>query len=166
MFDAFAIWRRFRKPGISERLGPDGIRLQKLARGTSNRPLTVKEPVQIFEKSIELDDPVDLIEPLSFIIAGLLNQLCASLQACALATNELRFRLRLEDKTEHSPHSALPFPTRDQKVLLKLLLLDIEADPPQAAIVGVSIKAEPAKPRVDPARTVSSTCRLNRRSWS
>ena len=108
----------------------------------------VKEPVQGFEKSVELDDPVDLIEPLSFIIAGLLNQLCASLQASALATNELRFRLRLENRTEIHRTLPLPFPTRDQKILLKLLLLDIEADPPKAAIVGVSIKAEPAKPRV------------------
>jgi protein ImuB len=134
--------------GISERLGPDGIRLQKLARGTNNRPLIVKEPALGFEKSIELDDPVDLIEPLSFITAGLLNQLCASLQACALATNELQFRLRLEGKAETHRILPLPFPTRDQKVLLKLLLLDIEANPPQAAITGVSIKAEPAKPRV------------------
>ena len=133
--------------GISERLGPDGIRLQKLARGRSNRLLRIKEPVQGFEKSIELDDPIDLIEPLSFIIAGLLNQLCTGLQACALATNELQFSLRLEDRTEIHRTLALPFPTRDQKVLLKLLLLDIEANPPHAAIAGFSIKAEPAKPR-------------------
>jgi protein ImuB len=134
--------------GISERLGPDGIRLQMLARGTSNRHLMIKEIVKEFEESVELDDPVDLIEPLSFIIGGLLNRLCAGLQACALATTELRFQLKLENGTEIHRTLPLPFPTRDQKVLLKLMLLDIEADHPQAAIVRVSIKAESAKPRV------------------
>jgi protein ImuB len=133
--------------GISERLGPDGMRLQKMARGTSNRPLAAKGLELGFEKSVVLDDPIALTEPLSFIVAGLLNQLCASLQAYALATNELRLRLKLENKTEIDRTLRLPFPTRDQKVLLRLLVLEIEADPPEAAVVEASIKAEPAKPR-------------------
>jgi protein ImuB len=64
-----------------------------------------------------------------------------------LATNELRLRLKLENRTEIYRTLRLPFPTRDQKVLLKLLVLEIEADPPQAAVVEASIKAEPSKPR-------------------
>ena len=133
--------------GISERLGPDGVRLQMLARGTGNRPLTVKGFELGFEKFVVLDDPIALVEPLSFIIAGLLNQLCANLQAYALATNELRLRLKLENKTEIYRTLCLPFPMRDQRVLLRLLVLEIEADPPQAAVVEASIKAEPSKPR-------------------
>lgn len=133
--------------GISERLGPDGVRLQKMARGTGSRPLAVKGLELGFEKSVVLDDPIALTEPLSFIVAGLLNQLCASLQAYALATSELRLRLKLENKTETYRTLRLPFPTRDQKVLLRLLVLEIEADPPQASVVEASVKAEPSKPR-------------------
>jgi len=95
---------------------------------------------------VVLDDPIALTEPLSFVIAGLLNQVCASLQAHALATNELLLRLKLENKTEIHHALRLPFPTRDQKVLLRLLVLEVETDPPQAAVVEASIKAEPAKP--------------------
>ena len=133
--------------GVSERLGPEGVRLQKLARGESERPLLLSKPAPGFEKSIELDDPIELLEPLSFILARLLNQLCANLQAHGLAVDELRVRLKLEDKTEHERAIRLPFPMRDSRVFLKLLLLDIESHPPACAIVAVSITCEPAKPR-------------------
>jgi protein ImuB len=96
---------------------------------------------------MELDDPVELLEPLSFILARLLNQLCANLQAQGLAVDELKLRLKLEDKTEHERGIRLPFPMRDGRIFLKLLLLDIESHPPQFAIVAVSITCEPAKPR-------------------
>ena len=133
--------------GVSERLGPEGVRLQKLARGESDRPLLLAKPAPGFEKSIELDDPIELLEPLSFILARLLNQLCANLQAHGLAVDELKLRLKLEDKTEHERAIRLPFPMRDSKVFLKLLLLDIESHPPQLAIVAASITCEPARPR-------------------
>jgi len=133
--------------GVSERLGPEGVRLQKLASGESERPLLLSKPAPGFEKSIELDDPIELLEPLSFILARLLNQLCANLQAHGLAVDELRVRLKLEDKSEHERAIRLPFPMRDSRVFLKLLLLDIESHPPTCAIVAVSITCEPAKPR-------------------
>ena len=133
--------------GVSERLGPEGVRLQKLARGESDRPLLLSKPAPGFEKSIELDDPIELLEPLSFILARLLNQLCATLQAHGLAVDELRLRLKLEDRSEHERAIRLPFPMRDGRVFLKLLLLDIESHPPKCAIVAVSITCEPAKPR-------------------
>ena len=133
--------------GVSERLGPEGVRLQRLARGESDRPLKLAKPAPGFEKTIELDDPIELLEPLSFILARLLNQLCANLQAHGLAVDELKLRLKLEDKTEHQRAMRLPFPMRDSRVFLKLLLLDIESHPPGSGIVAASITCEPAKPR-------------------
>jgi len=133
--------------GIAERLGPEGIRLQKLARGDGDRPLLLAKPAPGFEKSIELDDPIELLEPLSFILARLLNQLCANLQAHGLAVDELKLRLKLEDKTEHERAIRLPFPMRDSRIFLKLLLLDIESHPPKCAIIAASMTCEPAKPR-------------------
>ena len=133
--------------GVSERLGPEGVRLQKLARGESNRPLLLSKPAPMFEQSIELDDPIELLEPLSFILARLLNQLCASLQAHGLAANELRLRLKLEDRSELERAIRLPFPMRDGRVFLKLLLLDIESHPPTCAIAAISIACEQTKSR-------------------
>ena len=81
---------------VVERLGQDGLRLQQLARGAVERPLVPAEPPLVFEESLELEYPVDLLEPLAFVLSRLLEQLCARLAMRSLATNELRLRLTLD----------------------------------------------------------------------
>ena len=134
--------------GVAQRLGQAGVRLQKLAQGKSDRQMVLVQPPLGFEQSLELEHPVEELEPLSFILSRLLNQLCANLHSHALATNELRLRLKLEDKTDHERAITLPVPMRNPKTLLRLLLFEIEAQPPQAAIISVTIAAEPVQPRV------------------
>jgi len=134
--------------GVSERLGQAGVKLQQLAGGKTNRHLKLIQPAPVFENSIELDYPLAALEPLSFIFARLLNQLCAKLNAYALATNEVRVRMKLENGTFHDRELNLPYAMRDPKVFLKLLLLDAEMHPPPLAIVAVAIACEPVKPRV------------------
>lgn len=134
--------------GVSERLGQAGIRLQQLAAGKTDRQLRVKQPEPVFANSIELDHALSELEPLSFIFARLLHQLCAALNAYALATNELCVAMQLDDQTTHERRLSLPYPMRDHKVFLKLLLLDTEMHPPQAAVRAISMSCEPVKPRV------------------
>lgn len=134
--------------GVSERLGQEGIKLQQLAAGKTERHLQVKQPPPVFANSIELDHALSELEPLSFIFARLLHQLCAALNAYALATNELSVTLQLENQTTHERKLSLPHPMRDHKVFLKLLLLDTEMHPPAAAVTSVAIACEPVKPRV------------------
>jgi protein ImuB len=134
--------------GVSERLGQAGIKLQQLAAGKAERHLKVKQPAPVFAHSLELEHAITELEPLSFILARLLHQLCAALSAYALATNEVCVAMQLENRTAHERKLALPHPMRDHKVLLKLLLLDTEMHPPQAAVRSVSISCEPVKPRV------------------
>ena len=134
--------------GISQRLGPEGMRLQALAQGKTTRHLRLKQSSPDFTSSIELEHAIVELEPLSFILARLLNQICASLNSYALATNELLVKMQLEDRSLHERKLVLPYPMRDHKVFLKLLLLDIEMHPPQAAVTTVSIDCEPVKPRV------------------
>ncbi len=134
--------------GVAERLGQEGVRLQQLATGKTERHLKLKQPAPVFENSIDLEHALAELEPLSFIFARLLNQLCASLNAYALATNEIRVQMKLENKTLHERKLNLPFPMRDHKVFLKLLLLDTEMHPPGSPLVGITIACEPVKPRV------------------
>ena len=144
----FGDFARLPTTGVAERLGQEGIKLQQLASGKTERHLQLKQPAPVFNIQIELEYPIVELEPLSFIFARLLNQLCANLLAYALATNELRINLRLEDGTNHERTLCLPVPFRDHKTFLKLLLLDTESHPPQAAVVAVAIACEPVKPRV------------------
>lgn len=133
--------------GVSERLGQMGLKLQQLAAGKIERHLHVKQPAPVFSNSLELEHPISELEPLSFLFGRLLHQLCAALNAYALATNELCVTMKLEDQKTHERKLSLPHPMRDHKVFLKLLLLDAEMHPPQSAVTSVSITCEPVKPR-------------------
>ena len=80
---------------VSERLGQQGIRLQKLARGAIQRKLRLFESPPVFEEHVELEYPIVLLEPLAFLLNRMLEQVCARLEARALAAQELRLTLEL-----------------------------------------------------------------------
>jgi protein ImuB len=128
--------------GIAERLGPEGVRLRKLAAGAWQRLLNPVEPPPHFRQEIELEYPVTLLEPLLFVLARLLHDLCA-----CCAANELRVRLALEGGAEHERTLKVPIALRNPRTFLKLLHLDLEAHPPPAAVLKVAIEADPVKPR-------------------
>ena len=134
--------------GVSERMGQDGLKLRELASGKTRRHLKLRQAAPEFNNAIELEYPISDLEPLAFILARLLNQICANLNAYALATNALQVEMKLERGVAHEIKLNLPYPMRDHKVFLKLLLLDTEMRPPPAAVVGISINCEPVKPRV------------------
>jgi protein ImuB len=82
--------------GLIERLGQEGKRLQTLACGASQRPLIPREPELQFEESLELEFPLELLEPLTFVLARLLQSLCARLAARGLAAGTISLTLELE----------------------------------------------------------------------
>ena len=82
---------------LSERMGQAGVRLQQLARGAVGRTLVPVEPPLIFEEAMELEHPLVLLEPLAFLLAHMLEQLCARLGSRALAAQELRLQLTLDN---------------------------------------------------------------------
>ena len=177
---------------IGERLGQEGIRLQQLARGNVSRKLVPVEPPLVFEEAVELEYPLVLLEPLALLLQHMLEQLCTRLASRALATQELRLRLELEQgyladestetcnsesdvttghvgtgaparagraKARQLPADAaarvavftrtlrLPVPMLDARIFLKLLQLDLKANPPGAPIRRVHLAAEPARQR-------------------
>jgi nucleotidyltransferase/DNA polymerase involved in DNA repair len=85
---------------LSERLGQEGVRLHALARGASVRSLAVAEATDFFEEEMELDDAVEELDPLSFLLGRLLDQLCARLGARALAAASIRARFELQPAFE------------------------------------------------------------------
>jgi len=145
---------------VSERLGQQGLRLQKLARGAASRNLRVLEPRPIFAESVELEYPIVLLEPLAFLLHRMLEQVCLRLRERALAVQELRLNLELAAAQPNDCVSTgqslsrtftralrLPTPMLDVKVFLKLLQLDLQAHPPGAPIVKIHLSAESARPR-------------------
>jgi protein ImuB len=133
--------------GLAERLGPEGSRWHGLARGGGGRPLVPELSAPVFEETLELEDAVELLEPLAFLLARLLGDLMARLASYGLAPQQLHLRLKLAEGGEHARVLRLPVPIRDSRALLKLLRLDLETHPPQAPVVGVTLAAEPGRPR-------------------
>src|SRR5690348_11221145 len=133
--------------GIAERLGPEGLRLRQLARGEGERKLVALEDPPRFEDELELDYPVELLEPLAFVLSRLLGGLITRLATRGLATDELRLRLTLENRAIHERTLRLPVPSLDQRAFLKLMQLDLAAHPPAAPVEYVHLEANPVKPR-------------------
>jgi protein ImuB len=133
--------------GIAERLGAEGLRLRTLARGEVQRKLRpIEEPLG-FEEGMELEYPVELLEPLAFLLSRLINGLATRLATRGLATDRLTLQLKLENRAIHERILRLPVPSLDAKAFLKLTQLDLEANPPQAPVVHVWMSANPVKPQ-------------------
>jgi protein ImuB len=145
--------------GVASRLGQEGIRLQRLARGEGRRQPQWRDPPLEFREIRELETPVDLLEPLLAWLSQMLQDLCGRLRAQTLAANELHLWLELEQasdtltRTTHSPcacheiHLHLPIGIRDEKVFLKLLQLDLSQRPPEAAVEKIRLELHPVEPR-------------------
>jgi protein ImuB len=150
---------------ISERLGQEGVCLHALARGAESRSLIVAEQESAFEEAMELEDAIEELDPLSFLLGRLLDQLCVRLVARSLAAASIRVHLELQPSFENALDSRkepaeqrrlpalyetkieLPIPMRDSKMLLKLLRLRLQSNPPAAPIRKIALAAESARLR-------------------
>jgi protein ImuB len=112
---------------VSERLGQEGIRLQKLARGATSRDLRLFEAPAVFEESVELEYPIVLLEPLAFLLNRMLEQVCARLEARALAAQELRLSLELIPDLDSETHGRAPEFSESDDVGLKARFSPAEA---------------------------------------
>ena len=133
---------------LAARFGPQGLAIQGLARGLDPRPLVPDPGVPRFIQSIELEWPIEKLEPLSFVLARLLDPLAVALERADKGGAAIRLELRLTDKTIHSRMMQLPAPMRDPRVLRTLLSLDLDSHPPSAAIDVVTIEIDPAPARI------------------
>jgi protein ImuB len=133
---------------LSARMGEAGVALHRTANGIDPRPLVADPGVPRFIQSMELEWPIDGLEPLSFVLARLLDPLAASLERAARGAAAIRLDLRLVDRTMHARALQLPAAMRDPRVLRTLLLLDLESHPPSAGIDAITIEVDPAPARI------------------
>jgi len=135
--------------GLAERLGPDAPRLRRLARGEDDAPLVATALPESFACTLELEWPVDGLEPLSFILARVLEPLCSGLAWRGRRAVSLVLELGLVDGSRHRRALHPAAPSADPRTWRTLLLLDLETHPPRDAIQALTLRAEPT-----PARTV------------
>ena len=136
-------------PELAARLGRQGPALQALARGQDPAPMVPLVEDERFEARLELEWPIDGLEPLSFVLGRLCEPVCLHLERRGRAAAVLHLELTLVTRAGWARRLELPAPLKDPRTLRTLLLLDLESHPPPAAIDVVALRVEPT-----PARTL------------
>ena len=132
---------------LAERFGPEGPSLLRLARGEDAGVLVPAPFPERFETTLELDWPVEGLEPLAFLLSRVLEPLCATLAARGRKAASLAVELGLVDGTQHARVLKPAAPSGEARTWRTLVLLDLEAHPPRDAIVRVTARAEPTLAR-------------------
>ena len=130
------------------RMGRAALAWQAIARGEDIRPLVPTLAEERFESSIELEWPIEDLEPLSFVLTRLLEPLSTRLERRDRGAAVLHVLLRLVTREVYARRLELPSPMRDVRTLRTLALLDLESHPPAAAVDGVTIVIDPTPGRV------------------
>ena len=127
------------------RIGQVGRRLRQLARGELPHHFVPYEAAFKLQERMELDTPVEQLDSLLFVLGVMLKQLTVRAMARVLALASVTITLSLEGGPTHVRTVRPALPTNDRQLWIKLLHLDLEAHPPQAAIVAVTLAAEPGR---------------------
>lgn len=132
---------------VALRLGPAGARLWRVAAGIDDEPLSAQLPPDALEEGSEIEYPIFEIEPLAFIVRGLLDRALARLATRSLACAGITLRLTLDPRGFDVREIPLGAPTQEASTLLALLRLELARRPPAAAVVGVTVLVLPARLR-------------------
>jgi protein ImuB len=132
---------------VATRLGPAGAALVRAARGEDERPLAPAPPGGTIEESLGLEYALDALEPLLFVLRGLLERAVVRVGLDGVGCARIRLAFGLDDRSRDARELALAAPTRDVKTILTCLRLDLEARPLRAAVASVTVTAVPERIR-------------------
>jgi protein ImuB len=124
------------------RMGQEGKRLRRLAHGELPQLFVPIEPEVRLEERMELDTPIELLDSLLFVVGVMLEQLILRATTRVLALASLTITLSLEGGASHSRTVRPALASNDRQLWIKLLHLDLEAHPPLAAILALTLTAE------------------------
>jgi len=125
------------------RIGQDGRRLQQLARGELPHLFQPIEPPFRLEERQELDFLLDTMDSMMFGIAVMLDQLILRAKAHLVALAAVTIFLELSGGETYTRRVRPARPGNDKQFWVRLLHLDLQTHPPQAAVVAVMLQAEP-----------------------
>jgi protein ImuB len=125
------------------RMGQTGKLLSQRARGELPHLFQPAEPQFTLAERMELDSPVELLDSLLFVVGAMLDQLIVRAKARIVALAAVTVTLQLDGGRTHTRTVRPALPANDKQLWIRLLHLDLEAHPPPAAVLAVSLDAEP-----------------------
>jgi protein ImuB len=132
---------------LADRLGLEAFALFAAASDTALRPLRLVRPEERFEESLDLEQPLENLEPLLFLLRRFLEQLGRRMEATGFVAQTLHLRLRFESGEVLDRELRVPQPTRRVEVLFRMLHTHLEAVRAASPVVMVALRAEPTRPR-------------------
>lgn len=132
--------------GVAERLGTEGVYLRNLACGAVVRPLRLDATPTNYAERMELEHPLELLEPLLFLLGRVLGELCQRLRSQSRAARILEVQLELSEASYYFSLE-FPVPLDEKQSISKLLQLHLERHPPPAPVSAFTLRVEPAAPR-------------------
>ena len=133
---------------LSARLGRHGLAWQTIARGEDTRPLVPSRADERFDATLELEWPIEGLEPLSFVLTRLLEPLSTRLEARDRGAAALHLELRLVTRDRHRRCLELGRAARRSRHAVHARALLDWSYPPAAAIDQVTITIDPTPGRV------------------
>jgi protein ImuB len=131
--------------GLFERLGGDGVRLQRLARGEDPRPLVSWRPAPLFEESAACEWGLETVEAVGERLRELAARVCARLGAAGLAADGFEWTCQLGEGRVHEGALTPAVPITDADSVGGLLRLALEARPPRGVVEGLTFRARPVR---------------------
>ena len=130
---------------VCQRLGSDALSVWERASGGRNRPLRLVKPQEFYSEQTELENPVEMLEPLLFLLRRFLEQITARLAHAYLVVGKLRLVLRFEYNAPYQRIFTIPQPTRDVALLFRMLHTHLEGFTSESAIIVVELAAKPVR---------------------
>lgn len=135
---------------LGDRLGAAGLGAHDRALGLDRDPFRVHVPESYWEEAQGVEWEIDSHQALAAVVERVLERLAARLAVVHVSADAVDVELTLASGAIHQRTIALAYPTRDVGLILALLGLDLQAHPPAAAVVGVTLRARPAVARPTP----------------
>jgi protein ImuB len=132
---------------VGLRLGESGARLRKIAAGVFDEPLVTRLPADALEEGTELEYALYELEPLAFILRGLIDRALERLACRGLGCGGMTLRLKLDPRGFEVREIPLGAPTREAATLLQLARLELGRKPPSGPVVGLALLVLPARLR-------------------
>jgi protein ImuB len=140
---------RLPRRALTARLGPQALALVRRALGDETEPLLSVPARAVLAESIDLEHAIERLEPLAFVLQGVLSRLLARLEVRHLACGDLSLHLELQGGGRDARRVAVAAPTLDLRVLVRLVCHALEARPPGAPVEGVGVETEGRSVRAD-----------------
>lgn len=135
----------FPRAALANRLGRRGDELWARAAGDEHRPIHPVPPPVRHRAELALEEPVETLEPLLFVVRRLCDRLAREVGRFGGGTARMELVLRLDDERACARGFDLPEPTANADLLFAVLENHLAALRTDAPVTGLALEVFPAR---------------------